>query len=131
MLGALSIILAGGAAVAFAVAVYSFARVIALMPKGRRLAGAMTTGWWQFDRIAELCGPAAHPHVRRYIKATLAFLACVIAGVGVSIIAAAGAMNTGLAENRMLNDPRVLAARHQLAARAVQSDFQLPLRLES
>lgn len=132
MLGIIMAILAVVAVASFAVAAYSFSRVILLMPKGRRLAGVFTTGWWQFDRITELCGPAAHPHVRRYIKATMLFLACVIGGIGLSIVLAADRINgTSQAVNRPINDYRVLAARHELAAIAAQDQFSLPLRQES
>jgi hypothetical protein len=71
---------------AWCFAVWSFFRIISLVPAGQRLGAMFTMGWWQFDKIKALAGDEAIPHVRNYLRSFVAFFAVVIGVAGLSIL---------------------------------------------
>ena len=66
------------AVLAWCFALYSLIQLIALAPAGHRFSTLFSLGWWQFDKIKAVIGPAADPHVKNYVRAFIAFFFVVI-----------------------------------------------------
>ena len=78
---------------AWITAVVSAVAVVQLAVPGQKLASLFRLGWLQFSTLKTQLGPAALPHLARYRMAMVAFLACVIAGVAISIVLSADRLN--------------------------------------
>lgn len=78
---------------AWGTALYSLIQIVALAPAGQRFGTLFTLGWWKFDKIRATVGPAAEPHIKRYVMAFGAFFVVVIGMAVVSIFLAADAQN--------------------------------------
>jgi hypothetical protein len=109
--------IAGTVAVgAWIVAVVSALQIVRLAPAGQRLSAWFTLGWWRFDRIRSVAGPAANPLIKRYVWSFAAFFVAVLGTIVISMLIAiadqnAAAINERTAEPRRINDPRVIAVR--------------------
>lgn len=62
---------------AWLVAVISAISILGLTPKGSKLKACFDLGWWRFDKLRTLIGPAAEPHLKRYRLSLLAFFALI------------------------------------------------------
>jgi hypothetical protein len=78
---------------AWGLAVISAIRIVRLAPAGQRLSTYGQLGWWRFDRIRTLVGPAADPHIQTYQRAFFAFFICVLASIAVGALLSATAQN--------------------------------------
>jgi hypothetical protein len=109
--------IAGTVAVgAWIVALASALQIVRLAPAGQRLSVWFTLGWWRFDKIRAIAGPAANPLIRRYVWAFATFFVAVVFIIVISLLVAidnqnGAAANQQAAEPRRINDPRVIAVR--------------------
>jgi hypothetical protein len=109
--------IAGTVAVgAWIVAVVSALQIVRLAPAGQRLSTWFSLGWWRFDRIRAVAGPAANPLIKRYVWSFATFFAAVLGTIVVSMLVAitgqsAAAIDERTAEPRRINNPRVIAVR--------------------
>jgi hypothetical protein len=99
---------------AWLVAVYSAFSAIALVPGGKRLSAWFTLGWWQFDKLRALAGPAIEPHLKRYVQAFLAFFVAVLLAAGLGVLLGMEEQNGNrgaeqAAEPARITDPRIIA----------------------
>ena len=63
------------------IALISAIRIVGLAPKGEKFRVYGRLGWWNFDGVRALTGPAADPHIQTYQRAFIAFIACVIIAI--------------------------------------------------
>jgi hypothetical protein len=101
---------------AWIVAVVSALQIVRLVPAGKRLSAWFDLGWWRFDNIRAVAGPAADPLIKRYVLSFAAFFVAVLGTIVVSILVTitgqnAAASDERTAEPRRINDPRVIAVR--------------------
>jgi hypothetical protein len=64
---------------AWIVALVSALSILNLVPSGQKLSAWFQIGWWQFDKIKAVAGPAAEPHIKRYTMAFLTFFGAILA----------------------------------------------------
>jgi hypothetical protein len=77
------------AALAFAAAVIAAFQIVALAPKGQKLATYGQLGWWQFDKIRATVGPAGDLPLRTYQRAFVVFMVIVVlAAIGGTLLGA-------------------------------------------
>ena len=116
MLGVLAGIIGVVAIGAWIVAVTSALSIAQLAPAGQRMSTWFTLGWWRFDKVRAATGPAADPHIKRYVRAFVVFFAAILVAMGIGIALTFTAAN-GPAEEQQaseperINDPRVIAVR--------------------
>ena len=116
MLGVLAGIIGVVAIGAWIVAVISALSIVQLAPAGQKMSIWFTLGWWRFDKIRAATGPAADPHIKRYVRAFLVFFAAIIVAMGIGIAVTFTAQNEPAEEQQAteperINDPRVIAVR--------------------
>ena len=78
---------------AWGLAVLSAIRIVRLAPAGQRLSTYGQLGWWRFDRVRAVAGPAADQHIRTYQLAFFAFFICVLASIAMGALLSATAQN--------------------------------------
>jgi hypothetical protein len=116
LLGVLAGILGVVAIGAWIVAVMSALSIVQLAPAGQKMSIWFTLGWWRFDKIRTVTGPAADPHIKRYVRAFLVFFAAILVAMGIGIAVTFTAQNEPAEEQQAteperINDPRVIAVR--------------------
>jgi hypothetical protein len=113
VLGVLAGIIGVVAIGAWIVAVTSALSIAQLAPAGQRMSTWFTLGWWRFDKVRAATGPAADPHIKRYIRAFVVFFAAIMVAMGIGIaltFTANGPTDEQQAsEPERINDPRVIA----------------------
>ncbi|MEO7222258.1 MAG: hypothetical protein ABIY37_07275 [Devosia sp.] len=96
MTGVLGIILAVIATLglfAWIIVAISVVQILILAPKGQKLAVYGKLGWWNMTDIRTIVGPAADPHIRAMKRAGVAFIVCVVIGIGLGVILGALSQN--------------------------------------
>ena len=116
MLGVLAGIIGLVAIGAWIVAVMSALSIVQLAPAGQRMSIWFTLGWWRFDKIRAATGPAADPHIKRYVRAFMVFFAAILIAMGIGIAVTFTAQDEPAEERQAteperINDPRVIAVR--------------------
>ncbi len=89
MTGVIEIILAVVAMLgvfAWIIVAISVVQLLRLAPKGQRVRVYGKLGWWNMADIRAIVGPAADPHIRAMKRAGIAFVACVVIGIGLGVI---------------------------------------------
>lgn len=78
---------------AWGIALLSAFRIVALAPKGQRLATYGKIGWWQFGEIRAALGPDVDPHIRAYRRAFITFICLVLIAMLVGSLLTISAQN--------------------------------------
>src|SRR5215217_604577 len=99
------------AILSWVVAVIQALQIVRLAPKGERLGSYFALGWWKFDKIEAMAGPASVPHLQIYKRAVAAFLVFVVLGVVLSgWMASQIPQAPATATSELLDDPRIIPA---------------------
>jgi hypothetical protein len=130
VLGVLAGIIGLVAIGAWIVAVMSALSIVQLAPAGQRMSIWFTLGWWRFDKIRAATGPAADPHIKRYVRAFMVFFAAILIAMGIGIAVTFTAQDEPAEERQAteperINDPRVIAVR---TADGIPDSTRLPPR---
>jgi hypothetical protein len=73
-------------AFAWIIVAISVVQLLRLAPKGQKVSVYGKLGWWKFDDIRSIVGPAADPHIRAMKRGGIAFVACVVLGMGLGFV---------------------------------------------
>ena len=93
MIGIILSVVAVLAVFSWIIVAISVVRILMLAPKGKKVAVYGNLGWGKFDDIRAIVGPAADPHIRAMKRAGIAFVACVLIGMGLGAILGALSQN--------------------------------------
>ena len=89
MISILVSVIGGLAVFSWIIALIAAVQIVRLAPKGEGLKVYGRLGWWNFEGVRALTGPAADPHIRVYQRAFIGFIACVIIAIlGGTLLAA-------------------------------------------
>ncbi|MDB5505788.1 MAG: hypothetical protein JWR75_426 [Devosia sp.] len=83
----LSLVILLFAVLSFAVAARQAFVLWRMAPIGHRYRNHLWLGWWRFDLIEEMIGPAARPELEIYKRAFVAFILLIVAGLVVGFAA--------------------------------------------
>ena len=89
MTGVLGIVIAViGALGVFAwiIVAISVVQLLRLAPKGQKVRVYGKLGWWNMTDIRAIVGPAAEPHILAMKRAGIAFVVCVLVGIGLGAL---------------------------------------------
>ena len=73
-------------AFAWIIVAISVVQLLILAPKGQKVAVYGKLGMWNMTDIRSIVGPAADPHIHAMKRAGIAFVACVLVGIGLGAI---------------------------------------------
>ena len=93
--------------------------IVRLAPPSAQLGSFMPLGWWKFDKLDAMAGPAAAAHLPIYKRAVIAFLVFLVLGLVLSGWAASrtsSAAATASIEGRLPSTPYALASDLRRAA---------------
>ena len=80
-------------AFAWIIVAISVVRILMLAPKGQKVTVYGKLGWWNMTDIRAIVGPAADPHILAMKRGGIAFIACVLIGIGLGAILGAVTQN--------------------------------------
>ena len=76
-------------AFAWIIVAISVVQLLRLAPKGEKMRVYGKLGWWNFADIRTIVGPAADQHILAMKRGGIAFVACVVLGIGLGAILSA------------------------------------------
>lgn len=78
---------------AWAIVAISVVQLLVLAPKGQKVAVYGKLGMWRMGDIRTIVGPGADPHIQAMKRAGVAFLVCVVIGMGLGVVQSALSQN--------------------------------------
>ncbi|MEO6015385.1 MAG: hypothetical protein ABIQ30_17590 [Devosia sp.] len=77
------------AVVSWVVAIISAIQIVGLAPKGSKMKIYGQLGWWRFDQIRAIVGPAGEKPIQAYQRSFMVFIILVVvAAVGATLLGA-------------------------------------------